>query len=66
MIYPNPLNPAHYVVVNSGFTFADEASTSNALQVPKLPDFAILDIDNSDAVVTAGFFDEEWKLPAMQ
>ena len=66
LVYPNPLNPAHYVVVNSGFTFADEASTSNALQIPKLPDYAILDINNPGAVADAGFFDEEWKLPAIQ
>jgi len=62
LIYPNPLNPQHYVVLNSGFTFSDAAPTSNALQVPELPDYAIFDTDTSN-VVDAGFFDEGWKLP---
>ena len=61
LVYPNPLNPKHYVVLNSGFTFSDAAPTSNALQVPELPDYAIFDTDTSN-VVDAGFFDEGWKL----
>jgi hypothetical protein len=65
LIYPNPLNPKRYVVVNSGFTFADAAAKSNALQVPMLPDFAVFDI-SAGSVVDAGFFDEEWKLPILQ
>jgi len=60
LIYPNPLNPKHYVVLNSGFTFADEAPTSNALQIPKLPDYAVFNI-NSRAVENAGFFDDDWQ-----
>jgi hypothetical protein len=60
LIYPNPLNPKHYVVLNSGFTFADEASTSNALQIPKLPDYAIINIKTHE-VESAGFFDEDWQ-----
>jgi hypothetical protein len=60
LIYPNPLNHKHYIVINSTFTFADEAPTSNALQIPKLPDYAVLNI-NTRAVETAGFFDEEWQ-----
>lgn len=60
-IFPNPLNPKRYVVVNSGFTFAAAGSGSNAQQTPKLPDYAVLNVtDNS--VVVAGFFDEHWKL----
>lgn len=60
LIYPNPLNPKHYVVLNSGFTFADEAPTSNALQIPKLPDYAVLNI-NTRAIENAGFFDDAWQ-----
>jgi hypothetical protein len=60
LIYPNPLNPKHYIVLNSGFTFADEASTSNALQIPKLPDYAVLNIKTHE-VESAGFFDEDWQ-----
>ena len=70
LIYPNPLNPNRYVVLNSGFTFAHPVSTSNADQTPKLPDYAIMDIngtlsvDTAGNVVEAGFFDERWQLPA--
>jgi hypothetical protein len=68
LIYPNPLSPARYVVLNSGFTFSHPRSTSNADQTPKLPDYAVVDIDGPRAVgvngkvVVAGFFDEAWRL----
>jgi dienelactone hydrolase len=70
LIYPNPLNPKRYVVLNSGFTFREYDYLNNARQVPKLPDYAVIDVNvpvSSRApggIVTAGFFDEEWKLPA--
>jgi dienelactone hydrolase len=66
LVYPNPLNPARYVVLNSGFTFAPNGSASNATQTPKLPDWAILDINVSaedrvqKGVVDCDFFDEKW------
>ena len=69
-IYPNPLNQDRYVVVNSGVTFSEFGHLSNAFQTPKLPDYAILDLDSPDAfpfmgsVVQAGFFDEHWQLPS--
>jgi dienelactone hydrolase len=68
LIYPNPLNPRRYVVLNSGFTFREFDYTSNARQVPKLPDYAVIDVSvPADArrpggVVAAGFFDERWHL----
>jgi hypothetical protein len=64
MIYPNPLDPTRYVVVNSGHTFGEkEFKGTNALLYPRLGDYAI--IRNSDkTVVLAGFFDEQWRLPA--
>src|SRR5204862_5562370 len=71
MIYPNPMSTKRYVVLNSGFTFAHPRSTSNADQTPKLPDYAVVDIDGPPAigvageVVEAGFFDEQWKLSSM-
>ncbi len=34
LIYPNPLNPSRYVVINSGFTFPQNAGLSNAQQTP--------------------------------
>jgi hypothetical protein len=60
LIFPNPLNPKRYVVLNSGFTFAAAGAGSNAQQTPKLPDYAVFDL-TSDTVALAGFFDEEWK-----
>jgi len=68
MIFPNPLNPQRYVVINSGFTFIPYGSASNAQQTPKLPDWAILDITVPatkripEGVVAGDFFDENWKL----
>lgn len=61
-IFPNPLNPKRYVVVNSGFTFAAAGSGSNAQQTPKLPDYAVLDVEKNATPVLAGFFDELWQL----
>jgi hypothetical protein len=72
LIYPNPLNPKRYVVLNSGFTFREYDYLNNARQVPKLPDFAVIDVSTPPSsrlpgkVVTAGFFDEEWKLSAKE
>ncbi len=68
LIAPNPLNPARYVVLNSGFTFREYDYLNNARQVPKLPDWAIIDLNTpADSrypgkVVNAGFFGEDWKL----
>ncbi|MEZ6140336.1 MAG: prolyl oligopeptidase family serine peptidase [Zavarzinella sp.] len=68
MIYPNPLNPQKYVVINSCFTFREYDYLNNARQIPKLPDWAILDArtpttSRSPAtVVAADFFDENWQL----
>ncbi len=70
LIYPNPLNPKRYVVLNSGFTYREYDYLNNARQVPKLPDYAVLDVRTPPssrlpgAIAAAGFFDEEWKLPA--
>jgi dienelactone hydrolase len=68
LIYPNPLNPNRYVVLNSGFTFRESDYSSNAKQVPRLPDWALIDIRTPpDAVQpgkieAAGFFGERWEL----
>lgn len=69
LIYPNPLNPARYVVLNSGVTFREYDYLNNARQIAKLPDYAIFDINTPRSsryaaqVETAGFFDEHWALP---
>lgn len=67
-IYPNPLNPEKYVVLNSSFTYREYDYLNNARQVSKLPDWAIIDVrtpPNSrfpGKVVAADFFDEQWQL----
>jgi hypothetical protein len=69
LIYPNPLNPKRYVVLNSGFTFREYDYLNNARQSPKLPDFAVIDLRTPPstrlpgAIATAGFFDEQWQVP---
>ncbi|MCE9561495.1 MAG: prolyl oligopeptidase family serine peptidase [Planctomycetes bacterium] len=76
-IQPNPLNERRYVVINSGHTFHEkELASLNYLQFPRLGDWAVLKVGDkspanpSDAleeeVLRAGFFDEQWKLPAMR
>jgi pimeloyl-ACP methyl ester carboxylesterase len=68
LIYPNPLNPQRYVVFNSGFTFREADYMNNARQIPRLPDWAIIDIRTPpDAtqpgkIEAAGFFGEAWEL----
>jgi pimeloyl-ACP methyl ester carboxylesterase/translation elongation factor EF-1beta len=68
LIYPNPLNPKKYVVLNSGFTFREYDYLNNARQVPKLPDWAIMDITkprtsrHAAGIADAGFFGEEWEV----
>ncbi len=68
LVMPNPLNPEHYVVINSGPTFREYDYLSNARQVPKLPDWAVIDVRKApDArwpgeVVAADFFDEAWQV----
>jgi dienelactone hydrolase len=70
LIYPNPLNPKRYVVLNSGFTYREYDYLNNARQVPRLPDFAVIDVQTPvsfqapGGIATAGFFDEAWQLPA--
>ncbi|MBP3961074.1 prolyl oligopeptidase family serine peptidase [Gemmata sp. G18] len=68
LIYPNPLNPKKYVVLNSGFTFREYDYLNNARQVSKLPDYAVIDVTTPPnsrypgKVARAGFFGEKWEL----
>ena len=68
LIYPNPLNPDRYIVFNSGFTFREYDYLNNARQVPKLPDWAIIDITKPvtsrwpGGIADAGFYGEAWEL----
>ncbi len=68
-IFPNPLNPSRYVVINTGFSFPQFAATTNSQQTPKLPDWAILDMSvpladrvHGKGVVDANFFGEKWEV----
>ncbi len=66
MIYPNPMNPNRYIVLNSGFTFREYDYLNNARQTPKLPDWALVDVrggatsQSPGVVKAAGFFGEDW------
>jgi len=74
MIYPNPMNQKRYVVLNSGFTFREDAFLNNAKQIPMLPDWAVVDLNtppgaiNPGKIENAGFFGEnwEWKEPVKE
>jgi dienelactone hydrolase len=70
-IYPNPLNPGRYVVLNSGHTFhAADYQGTNALLYPRLGDYAVLRLQPTPAdplgvqMVRSGLFDDFWKLEA--
>jgi hypothetical protein len=70
LIYPNPLNPNYYVVINSGHTFhAADFKGTNALLYPRLGDWAVLKVAPTEKdpaaaeVVAAGLFDEFWQFP---
>jgi hypothetical protein len=70
MIYPNPLNPKKYVVINSGITFREYAEPNNSLQIAYLPDYAVVDLTTPPdlrwpgKIAAAGFFGEKWELLA--
>jgi hypothetical protein len=64
LIYPSPLSPNHYVVINSGLTAA-WADWAGDFPTPRWGDFAIFKVQQgSDDPVAAyaGLFDESWKL----
>jgi dienelactone hydrolase len=69
LIYPNPLSPHKYVVINSGHTFhAVDFENSNAWLFPRLGDIAVQEFEKlerggyKEAVVKADFFNSYWKL----
>ncbi|MCA9130228.1 MAG: prolyl oligopeptidase family serine peptidase [Planctomycetales bacterium] len=70
LVYPNPLNPGKYIVLNSGFTFREYAYLNNARQISMLPDWALVDVSSGSTtqlpgvVRNAGFFDESWQFVA--
>ncbi len=61
LIYPNPLNPNRYVVINSGHTFSDaDWRGTNANLYPHIGDYALVSLPDQ-SVVHSGYFDERWK-----
>ena len=61
IVYPNPLNPRRYVVINSGHTFGeDDFRGTNAWLYPRLGDYSVLTAAGDIAL--SGFFDEQWRL----
>jgi hypothetical protein len=70
LIYPNPLHPEKYLVLNSGPTHREHHDRTNSLQNPKLGDWALVDVtvppdaEHPGRVIGSGFFDESWQLPA--
>ncbi|MGH7202162.1 MAG: hypothetical protein ACREJB_16275 [Planctomycetaceae bacterium] len=70
MIFPNPLNPRRYVVINSGHTFhQQDFEASNAWLFPRLGDIAIQKFAPDgegrykEEVVWAALFNAGWSLP---
>ncbi|MDA0282408.1 MAG: prolyl oligopeptidase family serine peptidase [Planctomycetota bacterium] len=69
MIYPNPLNPRRYVVVNSGHTMhRKDFENSNSWLFPRLGDVAVQKFERQDSgyvetTVWAELFDSNWRLP---
>ena len=68
MIYPNPDDPRHYVVLNSGHTFREsDLKGTNALLYPRLGDWGVIkptpttDDPSAYEVISAGLFDENWQ-----
>jgi hypothetical protein len=64
LIYPSPLGPDRYVVINSGLTAA-WADWAGDFPTPRYGDFAMFKVtEGSDdpEVAHAGLFDESWKV----
>lgn len=71
MIYPNPLNPRRYIVLNSGMTMHEkDFRASNSWLFPKLGDIAVQKVTLKEngtretSTVWAANFDSNWQLPA--
>ena len=70
MIYPNPLNKARYVVINSGYTMREkDFKSSNSYLFPKLGDIAVVkftkkkDGSFDEEVVLNELFNSDWEWP---
>lgn len=67
LIYPNPLNPRRYIVINSGHTMSDkDFKSSNAWLFPRLGDIAVRKLkvaSGEESIEWAANFDASWQLP---
>lgn len=64
LIYPNPLNPARYVVLNTGLTISDRDYNGD-YGMPRWGDYAIVTAKAGADVPDlrmAGLFDENWQV----
>jgi hypothetical protein len=64
LIYPNPLNPSKYVVVNSGLDI-DDAGYNGDYGTPMWGDYAVVKVKSGadmPDLQMGGLFDENWKL----
>jgi hypothetical protein len=64
LIYPNPLSPGKYVVLNTGLTITD-AEYNADYGMPQWGDYAVVKVKEGADVpdlVTAGLFDEQWQM----
>jgi pimeloyl-ACP methyl ester carboxylesterase len=63
-IYPNPLAPDRYIVVNCGAPYGEKLGPNHKFDL--LPDYIVYsdepDYDDSNAFYCAGFFDGAWQL----
>ena len=68
LAYPNPLSPAHYVVLNTGLTISDRDYNAD-YAMPRFGDIAVLKFGEPGAppeIAWAGLFDESWQLPKIK
>ena len=64
LIYPNPLHPSKYVVLNTGLTIVDREYNGD-YGMPQWGDYAIVKVKEGSDVPdlnVAGLFDENWQL----
>ena len=65
LVYPSPISPSHYVVLNTGLTIEDREYRGD-YGMPRMGDFAVMKVKDGAEVgdiAAAGLFDEAWQLP---
>jgi len=67
LVYPSPVSPSHYIVLNTGLTISDREYRGD-YGMPRFGDYAVLKVGSADGQevpesACAGLFDESWQLP---